>query len=230
MALSVGNNNANTTFSGVMSGSGGTLTKIGSGKLTLNGTTPTAAARLSAAARCNWATARRPTASSAGNIANNSALVFANPLTQNYAGNISGSGPVTMSGHGAADPHGLQHQLGRHDHLRRRHLQIANGGNTGSLANAGSNTITDNGVLAFARSDSVTYGNAIGGTGGVEPDRQRQLDLTGAAPGRAAQRSRRHAHGGRRPAGRLHRQRGLQFDHQQRRAGLQPCERRARDI
>jgi autotransporter-associated beta strand protein len=37
-ALSVGNNNANTTYSGALSGTGATLTKIGSGTLTLSAT------------------------------------------------------------------------------------------------------------------------------------------------------------------------------------------------
>jgi autotransporter-associated beta strand protein len=37
-ALSVGNNNANTTYSGALSGTGDTLTKIGSGTLTLSAT------------------------------------------------------------------------------------------------------------------------------------------------------------------------------------------------
>ena len=47
-------------------------------------------------------------------------------------------------------------------------LAIGAGGNTGSLANTStSGTIIDNGVLAFNRSDSISYANAISGSGGL---------------------------------------------------------------
>ena len=42
-------------------------------------------------------------------------------------------------------------------------LQLGNGGTSGSIIG----NVTDNGVLAFNRSDSVTFGGVISGTGGV---------------------------------------------------------------
>src|SRR5258705_9506946 len=42
-------------------------------------------------------------------------------------------------------------------------LQVGNGGTTGSITG----DVTDNGVLAFDRSDSVTFAGAISGTGSV---------------------------------------------------------------
>ena len=52
--LATGGDNTNTTFAGVISGSG-VLVKIGSGSFASPAATPTPAARPSAAARCNWA-------------------------------------------------------------------------------------------------------------------------------------------------------------------------------
>ena len=55
-------------------------------------------------------------------------------------------------------------------------LQIGNGGTTGSIVG----NVTDNAVLAFDRSDSVTFGGAISGTGSVVDLGTGILTLTGA--------------------------------------------------
>ena len=57
-------------------------------------------------------------------------------------------------------------------------LQVGNGGTAGTL---GTNTgaITDNGTLAFNRSDSVTLPNAVSGTGGLIQAGTGTLTLTG---------------------------------------------------
>src|SRR5258706_16200737 len=54
-------------------------------------------------------------------------------------------------------------------------LQIGNGGTSGSI----SGIITDNGTLAFDRSDSVTFGGAISGTGALVQLGSSTLTLTG---------------------------------------------------
>jgi len=60
-------------------------------------------------------------------------------------------------------------------------LQIGNGGTTGSLSTSGA--ITNNGTLAFKRSDTVTQGthfaSVIGGTGNVTQSGTGTLDLSG---------------------------------------------------
>ncbi len=46
-------------------------------------------------------------------------------------------------------------------------LQLGSGGTTGSIVSTPTTTITNNGVLAFNRSDNVAFGAIISGTGGV---------------------------------------------------------------
>ena len=54
-------------------------------------------------------------------------------------------------------------------------LQIGNGGTTGSIAG----NVTDNGTLAFNRSDSFTFANVISGTGAVQQSGTGTTILTG---------------------------------------------------
>jgi len=56
-------------------------------------------------------------------------------------------------------------------------LQLGNGGTTGSL---GSGNVVDNAVLAFNRSNSPTFSNAISGTGSVSQSGSGTLILSGA--------------------------------------------------
>ena len=55
-------------------------------------------------------------------------------------------------------------------------LQIGNGGTTGSIVG----NVTDNGTLAFNRSDTITFGGAISGTGSVIQAGPGTLTFTGA--------------------------------------------------
>ena len=55
-------------------------------------------------------------------------------------------------------------------------LQLGNGGTTGSIAG----NVTNNGVLAFNRSDSVSFGGAISGKGSVKQLGSGTLTLTGS--------------------------------------------------
>ncbi|QYM79696.1 autotransporter-associated beta strand repeat-containing protein [Horticoccus luteus] len=96
VALSVGNNNAATTYSGALSGAG-SLTKIGSGTLTLgNDNTYTGGTTVSAG------TLQLGNAggsgSVAGDITNNAALIFNRSDDYTFNGVISGTGAVTNNG------------------------------------------------------------------------------------------------------------------------------------
>ena len=66
-------------------------------------------------------------------------------------------------------------------------LQIGAGGGTGSID--GTSTVTDNAVLAFSRSDTVTFSKVIGGSGNVTFLGPGTLILTPRTPTAAAQRS-----------------------------------------
>jgi autotransporter-associated beta strand protein len=101
IALSVGNNNANTTYNGVMSGNG-SLTKIGNGTLTLGGTnTYTGTTTISAGTlQVGNGTDTGSIASSSG-IVNNAALVYnVGAGNRTYANIISGNGTLTQAGSG----------------------------------------------------------------------------------------------------------------------------------
>jgi len=100
VALSVGNNNASTTYSGVFS-SNGSLTKIGTGTLMLTNTNNS----YSGGTTVSGGTLQLGDGVSnngavAGNITDNATLAFANPAAQTYGGIVSGSGGVTVSGSG----------------------------------------------------------------------------------------------------------------------------------
>ena len=55
-------------------------------------------------------------------------------------------------------------------------LQIGNGGTTGSITG----NVVDNGTLAFDRSDAVTFGGVISGTGNVVQRGTGTLTVTAA--------------------------------------------------
>ncbi len=101
--LVVGRDNTSTTFSGVISGAGGALaalTKIGTGTLTLTGTsTYTGPTRISAGTLQvdNGGTAG---AIGAGAVYDFATLAFGRADAFSYGGTISGTGAVTMNGAG----------------------------------------------------------------------------------------------------------------------------------
>ena len=101
MSLSVGNNNASTTYSGNLVGLG-SLTKIGTGLLTLTGSNSFAgSATISAGTLQLGSGVAGYDGSLAGNITDNSWLVYDIAGSQNYSGSITGtSGNLVKTGSG----------------------------------------------------------------------------------------------------------------------------------
>jgi len=101
ITLQVGNNNASTNYSGVMSGGGG-LTMIGSGTLTLTGTnTYTGPTTISAGTLTIGGAGLLGSGNYTNTIANSGVLNYASSVAQTNGGVISGTGSVTQTGTGA---------------------------------------------------------------------------------------------------------------------------------
>ena len=96
-------------------------------------------------------------------LASGSTLKFNRTNTYVAANAISGAGAVTQAGTGTTTLSGSNSYSGATT-ISSGTLQIGNGGTTGSLGSAG---VTNNGALAFNRTDTVTVSNAISGSGAV---------------------------------------------------------------
>ena len=153
VALSVGNNNANTTFSGALSGPG-SLAKIGTGGLTVTGTSSYSG----------------PTAVNAGTLVVDGSLF--SPVTINYGGSVlAGSAaafgsPLTLSGGTlqAAGVNGLSTaQLTINSGLIDLHgfstsvASLSGGGTISDLSSTGTAALT----LTVNQSANTTFGGTI---------------------------------------------------------------------
>ena len=125
-------------YTGATTVSGGTL-QIGAGGLTgsINGT---------------------------AGVTDNATLAFNRSGTYTFGPAISGSGAVTMLGPGTLVLTGSNIYTGVTT-ISGGTLQIGAGGVVGSISGTGG--VTDNGTLAFDRSDAYTFSRAVSGSGGV---------------------------------------------------------------
>ncbi len=89
---------------------------------------------------------------------------------------VSGSGSLAQNGTGTTILTGANTYSGGTT-ISSGTLQIGNGGTSGTLS---SGNVTNNGMLAFSRSDNIAIANAISGTGGLSKLGANTLTLTGA--------------------------------------------------
>ncbi|PWK28775.1 autotransporter-associated beta strand repeat-containing protein, partial [Pseudomonas sp. OV226] len=100
-----------------------------------------------------------------GDVLNNGTLVFNRSDTATVDGKISGGGLVWQIGTGTTILTGANTYSGTTS-ITAGTLQVGNGGTTGTLG-SGMVSVATPGMLAFNRSDTMTYGGAISGTGSV---------------------------------------------------------------
>ena len=112
------------------------------------------------------------TGSIASAMVNNLGILgFNRSDTLTYGGVITQTGSVQQLGTGTTMLTGINSYTGGTT-ISAGTLQLGNGGTTGSIIG----NVTDNGVLAFNRSDIVTFNGVISGTGSVRQDRRRHYD------------------------------------------------------
>ena len=154
------NRSDTVTFAGAISGTGsviqaGSGTTILTGGNTYSGGTTIAAGTLQLG---NGGTS----GSILGDVANNGTLVFNSSDTVAFSGVISGTGALVQAGSGTTVLTAANTYAGGTT-IAAGTLAIGSGGTTGSIVG----NVTDNGTLAFNRSDIVTFPGVISGTGSV---------------------------------------------------------------
>ena len=173
-AALVFNRTGTLTYGGVISGTG-SVTKIGTGTLTLTGdNTYTGGTTISAGTLQlgNGGT----TGSVAGNIVDNGALTFNRSDAVTYARRDQRH-RLAHPGRGRHhDPHRRQHLHGHYDDQRRD----AAGRQWRHHGHHRTGNIVDNAALTFNRSDTLTYGGVISGTGSLTQAGTGTTILTGA--------------------------------------------------
>ena len=158
--LSAGGNNTSTLYAGVISGSGG-LNKTGAGTLTLTGPNAYTGGTTISGGALQLGNGG-PSGSIRGNVADNGTLVFNRSDTVTFPGLIFGTGGVAQIGPGTTILTADNTYTGG-TIISAGTLQLGNGGATGGIPG----NVTDNGTLAFNRSDTVTFGGVVFGTGAL---------------------------------------------------------------
>ncbi len=159
-ALTEGNANSTTTFSGTVSGTGA-LTKNGSGTLVLSGSNTYSGGTTISAGGLQIG-AGGTTGSIAGNVTDNAALIYNESSLSTFSGIVSGTGALVQAGSGTLVLSGGSTYSGGTT-ISAGALQIGAGGTTGSILN----NVTDNGVLIYNQSDANTFSGVVSGSGAV---------------------------------------------------------------
>ena len=170
-----GAQDADLTISGGISGS--SLNKYGAGKLVLSGSSLTYNAGTFVNAGTVQVGAGGTTGMLPGNVsvASGASVVFNRSNDATYSGAVTGSGSLSKAGNGVLTLTGDSNPLGGTT-VSAGTLSIGAGSTAGSLAG----NITNNAALRFNRSDALTYGAAVSGTGSLTKQGNGTLTLSGA--------------------------------------------------
>lgn len=145
--LTVGENNSGTTYSGVYSGSGAQLTKVGTDTLTLTATnTFTGITTISAGTLSIGSGGTTGAIANTSNITNNSTLVINRSDPYTYSGVISGTGAVTTASSGLKTLTGANTYTGITTVILGT-LSIGSGSTSGSISN--SSNVNNNATLTL---------------------------------------------------------------------------------
>jgi autotransporter-associated beta strand protein len=155
--LTVGGNDRSTEVSGVISGRGGSLVKVGAGTLLLSGNNT-----YSGGTTVLGGTLQGTTSSLQGNILNNAAVVFNQASAGTYGGVISGTGTLTLQGGGALNLTGNNTYSGGTAVLAG--TLAVNGSIAGNVAVGAAGTLGGNGTIAgnVVNAGTLAPGNSIG--------------------------------------------------------------------
>jgi autotransporter-associated beta strand protein len=171
-ALLVFNRSDSPVFSGVISGTGA-VTQSGNGLLTLLGNNTYSGLTTVSAGSLQVGNGGASGAI-AGNVLNNSAMIFNRADTNVYTGSIAGSGSFVQRGSGVTVLTGSNSYTGG-TIINNGTFQIGNGGTAGSIVG----DVLNNGVLIFNRSDMPVFAGAISGQGSLVQQGAGTLVLTG---------------------------------------------------
>ncbi|UWU73758.1 autotransporter-associated beta strand repeat-containing protein [Bradyrhizobium huanghuaihaiense] len=178
--LTVGSNNLSTTVTGGIAdggsagGTGGSLVKVGTGVLALAGTNTYTGGTTITAGTLQLGDGGT-TGSVVGNIVDNGVLAFNRSDAVTFSNVISGSGAVQQIGSGTTILTADMSYTGGTT-ITAGTLQIGNGGTAGWILG----NVVNDGVLAFNRSDTITFAGDISGSGAVKKMGSNTTILTGA--------------------------------------------------
>ncbi|MGC3956908.1 MAG: autotransporter domain-containing protein [Verrucomicrobiota bacterium] len=169
------NRSNNITIDNLITGSG-SVRQLGSNTITLTANNDyTGATTISSNGTIRVGDGGTSGSLGSGAVVNGGSLIFNRSDSLTNSGSISGAGSVTNVGAGTTILTGNNTYSGL-TVISAGTLQLGNGGNTGSL---GTNQVINNGVLAFNRTNDLTFANVISGSGSLTHLGSGMLTLSG---------------------------------------------------